>query len=75
MPLPACLTLVLLACVFVAMAMDRLRTWVIFLTNLMVQEDGGYGFLDFARVGTPMTRIVAAVVLVLAPLVYGFDAP
>lgn len=43
-----------------------------FQTNLMVQKDGGYGFMDFARVGTPMTLIVGVVVLSLAPLVYGF---
>jgi di/tricarboxylate transporter len=43
-----------------------------FQTNLMVQKDGGYSFKDFAKVGTPITLIVAAVVLLLAPMVYGF---
>ena len=43
-----------------------------FQTNLMVQEPGGYTFGDFARVGVPLTLIVGAVVLSLAPLVYGF---
>lgn len=43
-----------------------------FQTNLMVQKDGGYGFKDFAKVGTPITLIVGAVVLLLAPIVYGF---
>jgi len=43
-----------------------------FQTNLMVQKDGGYDFKDFAKVGTPMTLIVGAVVLLLAPVVYGF---
>ena len=43
-----------------------------FQTNLMVQKDGGYGFTDFARVGTPITLIVGVVVLLLAPIVYGF---
>ena len=43
-----------------------------FQTNLMVQKDGGYGFKDFARVGTPITLIVGAVVLLLAPMVYSF---
>ena len=43
-----------------------------FPTNLMVQKDGGYGFRDFAKVGTPITLIVGAVVLLLAPMVYGF---
>ena len=43
-----------------------------FQTNLMVQGPGGYTFGDFARVGVPLTIIVGAVVLALAPLVYGF---
>jgi di/tricarboxylate transporter len=43
-----------------------------FQTNLMVQTPGGYSFFDFARVGIPLTLIVGAVVLLLAPIVYGF---
>jgi len=43
-----------------------------FQTNLMVQKDGGYGFMDFAKVGTPITLIVGVVVLLLAPMVYRF---
>ena len=43
-----------------------------FQTNLMVQQPGGYVFSDFARVGVPLTLIVGAVVLLLAPIVYGF---
>jgi di/tricarboxylate transporter len=43
-----------------------------FQTNLMVQKDGGYGFMDFARVGVPITLIVGVVVLILAPILYGF---
>ncbi len=43
-----------------------------FQTNLMVQGPGGYTFGDFAKVGLPLTIIVGAVVLFLAPLVYGF---
>ena len=43
-----------------------------FQTNLMVQKDGGYSFMDFAKVGTPITLIVGAVVVLLAPIVYGF---
>jgi di/tricarboxylate transporter len=41
-------------------------------TNLMVQEPGGYTFLDFVKVGLPLTIIVGLVVVLLAPLVYGF---
>jgi hypothetical protein len=43
-----------------------------FQTNLMVQKDGGYGFKDFAKAGSPLTLIVGVVVVVLAPTVYGF---
>ena len=43
-----------------------------FQTNLMVQKDCRYGFKDFAKVGTPITLIVGGVVLLLAPVVYGF---
>jgi di/tricarboxylate transporter len=42
-----------------------------FQTNLMVQEPGGYSFVDFAKVGLPLTLIVGAVVILLAPLLYG----
>jgi di/tricarboxylate transporter len=43
-----------------------------FQTNLMVQKPGGYTFVDFAKVGLPLTLLVGAVVLFLAPVVYGF---
>ena len=43
-----------------------------FQTNMMVQKPGGYVFSDYAKVGTPLTLIVGAVALLLAPIVYGF---
>jgi di/tricarboxylate transporter len=43
-----------------------------FQTNLMVQKPGGYVFADFVKVGFPLTVIVGIVVLLLAPIVYGF---
>src|SRR5271165_2055657 len=43
-----------------------------FQTNLMVQKDGGYSFADFARVGLPLTILVGIVVLLVAPIAYGF---
>jgi di/tricarboxylate transporter len=43
-----------------------------FQTNLMVQGPGGYSFGDFAKMGLPLTVIVAAVVLLIAPLAYRF---
>jgi di/tricarboxylate transporter len=41
-------------------------------TNLMVQKPGGYTFGDFSKVGLPLTILVGIVVLVLAPIIYGF---
>lgn len=41
-------------------------------TNLMVYTAGGYRFLDFARLGLPMTLLVGLITCGLAPLVYGF---
>ena len=43
-----------------------------FQTNLMVQLPGGYVFADYVKVGFPLTLIVGLVVLLLAPIVYGF---
>lgn len=43
-----------------------------FQTNLMVQKPGGYVVFDYVKVGLPLTFIVGAVVLLLAPVVYGF---
>jgi di/tricarboxylate transporter len=41
-----------------------------FQTNLMVQEPGGYEFVDFFKVGLPLTLLVGAVVILLTPIVY-----
>jgi di/tricarboxylate transporter len=38
----------------------------------MVQKPSGYVFSDYAKVGIPLTIIIGAVVLLLAPVVYGF---
>jgi di/tricarboxylate transporter len=43
-----------------------------FQTNLMVQEPGGYRFGDYAKVGVPLTVLVAVVALLIVPAVYGF---
>jgi di/tricarboxylate transporter len=43
-----------------------------FQTNLMVQEPGGYTFADFAKVGIPLTLLIGFVVILVAPLAYGF---
>lgn len=41
-------------------------------TNMMVQGPGGYKFVDFVKVGLPLTVVVGIVAILLAPLVYGF---
>jgi di/tricarboxylate transporter len=41
-------------------------------TNLMVQEPGNYTFIDFARLGLPLTLLVGAIVLILTPIIYQF---
>ena len=41
-------------------------------TNLMIWGPGGYAFGDFVKIGMIMTLIVAAITLVLAPMVFGF---
>ncbi len=40
-------------------------------TNVMVYGPGGYRFLDYARLGIPLTILLAIVSAVLAPMVYG----
>ena len=41
-------------------------------TNLMVQAPGNYKFMDFVRIGVPLTILTGLVALLLAPIVYGF---
>ena len=41
-------------------------------TNMMVQTPGKYTFMDFVKVGLPLTIIVGIIAVILAPLVYGF---
>jgi di/tricarboxylate transporter len=41
-------------------------------TNIMVQEPGKYTFLDYAKVGIPLTFLVGIVALILTPLIYQF---
>jgi di/tricarboxylate transporter len=40
-------------------------------THLMVQEPGGYNFMDFVRVGLPLTVVLGVVAVPLAALLYG----
>ncbi len=41
-------------------------------TNLMVFNAGGYRFMDFFRIGFPLTLLVGLVTLIIAPLVWNF---
>ena len=41
-------------------------------TNMMVWGPGEYKFTDFVKIGTVMTLIVAAMTIVLTPLIYRF---
>ena len=41
-------------------------------TNLMVWGVGGYHFMDYVKIGTVLTLIVAAMTIFLTPLIFGF---
>jgi di/tricarboxylate transporter len=41
-------------------------------TNLMVMGPGGYRFSDFVRIGAPLNLVIAAVAIVLIPLLWPF---
>ncbi len=41
-------------------------------TNLMVQGPGGYSFIDYVKVGLPLTFIIGVAVINLVPMVWGF---
>ncbi len=38
--------------------------------NTLVVEPGGYGFIDFVKIGVPMTLLTGAVSLILIPLLF-----
>ncbi len=64
-PLPFIMT------IMVAASAD-FATPIGYQTNLMVFNVGGYHFLDFTRVGAPLTLLVGAVTVLLVPLVWKF---
>ena len=41
-------------------------------TNLMVQAPGNYQFVDYVKIGLPLTILTGIVALLLAPIIYGF---
>ena len=47
-------------------------TPVTYQTNLMVYGPGGYKFMDFPRLGVPLTLLVAIIAITIAPLVFPF---
>ena len=42
-------------------------------TNLMVYGPGRYQFMDYVRIGVPLSALVACVAIALIPLVWAFD--
>ena len=45
---------------------------VAYQTNLMVYGPGGYRFMDFVRIGLPLTILIGIICVVVAPLAYPF---
>ena len=41
-------------------------------TNLLVMNAGGYTFMDFVKVGMPLTLIIWACLSIIMPMIYGF---
>jgi di/tricarboxylate transporter len=41
-------------------------------TNLMVYRPGGYKFVDFVRIGVPLTMLVGVITIWLTPLLWSF---
>jgi len=39
-------------------------------TNLMVYGPGDYRFMDFVKIGVPLTAVVGVVVIVLIPIIW-----
>ncbi len=47
-------------------------TPIAYQTNLMVYGPGGYRFMDYPKLGVPLTLIVAAVAVLVTPLAFPF---
>jgi di/tricarboxylate transporter len=41
-------------------------------TNLMVYGPGKYGFIDYVKIGVPLTVLVGIITVILAPIVFPF---
>ena len=58
--------------VLMAAAGSSYMSPVSYQTNLMVYGPGGYRFLDYARLGAPLTLLVAVISTLVAPLFFPF---
>jgi di/tricarboxylate transporter len=58
-------------CVMIA-ASASFATPIGYQTNLMVFGPGGYRFSDYLKIGIPLNLIIAALVVLLAPLIWPF---
>jgi di/tricarboxylate transporter len=47
-------------------------TPIAYQTNLMVYGPGGYKFVDFLRIGVPLTLLTGAITVLLAPIFFPF---
>ncbi|MDH6356564.1 SLC13 family permease [Parabacteroides sp. PF5-9] len=47
-------------------------TPICYQTNMIVQGIGGYSFMDFVKIGTPLTIIVFLMAIFLAPIIWPF---
>ncbi|MDH6533936.1 TRAP transporter large permease subunit [Parabacteroides sp. 52] len=47
-------------------------TPICYQTNMIVQGIGGYSFMDFVKIGTPLTIIVFLMAVFLAPMIWAF---
>lgn len=63
-PLAYVFTLMIAGCNF--------STPIGYQTNLMVYGPGGYRFLDYARLGIPLTILVAVICVIVAPFVFPY---
>jgi di/tricarboxylate transporter len=53
-------------------ASNGFATPIGYQTNLMVYGPGGYKFSDYLKLGIPLDLLIAAVTVLLAPLVWPF---
>jgi len=60
-----------MAVVVAVAASCEFSTPIGYQTNLMVMGPGGYKWLDYTRFGGPLTVLVGAICVLLAPMLYG----